>query len=140
MITVTTEHNVERLIATRTYVDAGNSPAKLELFDCARATVNDAPAAPPLVTCFLANPSGVVNNLGYALTQAEDAIISGTGNPTWARITSRAGLTVADLSVRLSTDPATDGEIVLPYKASEASQGRTLFAGGVFRIAGGTLV
>lgn len=140
MIAITAEMNAARLAAIVSFLDDGPGVAKLTLYANTRPlSPTAAPGVPPVVICELALPSGAVSASGLRLIQGEDALVLTTDAPVWARAVSRAGLPAMDMDVRLSTDPPEAGEVVLPAKPDEAGGGRVLYAGGVFRIAGGFL-
>lgn len=127
MSRISTAHNAARLVGSRNFIDAGDNPARLALYATAKTeSIEDAPLSDPLVEIELSYPSGIVDETGYTITQADDGLVMLTGVALWARLFTRAGLVAADFDVRLDTDPVEMGEVAMPQTQ--------LYAGGVARI------
>lgn len=85
-------------------------------------------AATLLVAVPLADPAGTVDGPDLLLTQADDALITATGDPDWALLVDGNGQPCADLSVGPApTDPADPVPDVVINQP-------TLYAGGYLRL------
>lgn len=129
-VTISAAHNTARLEGTLAFVDTGTGTAKISLYTTARGLITDTPGT-AISEIALAVPSGTVDASGYHFATAGDGFNTASGVAKWARLTSRSGATVADFDVRKDSDSPALGEIALPDTQ--------LYAGGVTRLASGTL-
>ena len=117
--------------ATLADLQLGASPPQLRIYSAPRPTAfADGPgAAFMLVAVPLSDPAGTVSGPDLLLTQAEDALITATGDPDWALLVDGNGQPCADLSAGPApTDPADPvPDIVINQP--------TLYAGGYLRLA-----
>lgn len=119
-IEISTPHNSARLQGTLNFLDTGPANARIQIFGGTRpASVNDAPAAAPLVEIELTKPAGTVTSGILTLTAAEDGLILTTGVAVWARVINGADATAFDCDA---------GEGVGPWEVQLAQV--TLLAGG----------
>lgn len=128
-IVITEEHNEYRLGGTLALLNVGAGFAGFHIYGNTRAaTPLTAAGAAPLVTIYLADPAGVIDNGLLTLTADEDALIDFSGTATWARAFNGAGSTVFDCDVSNTAGTAT---VKLPSIL--------LYAGGLTRIVSGVL-
>lgn len=130
-VTISAAHNTFRLKGTLAYTDFGTGTAKLLLYTSTRGSITDTPAESAISEIPLAVPSGVVDETGYHLQAAGDGFNNASGVVKWARLITRSGDASTDFDVRKDSDSPTLGEIALPDTQ--------LYAGGVTRLASGTL-
>lgn len=113
MLVISSAHNEARLGGTLAFLDAGASAAKIRVYKGARPADPQTAATPLnlLVEISLTKPAGAVASGALALTQAEDGLITTTGEASWARVVNGAGSVAFDADC---SDAAGAGEIKLP--------------------------
>ena len=126
MITISSAHNLARLLGSRTFTDTGSDPARLAFYASARVAIDAEPTTSPICEIPLQNPSGVVDGSGYSLLQAADGFNNSTGVALWARLFTRSGDVHTDFDVRAASADVSTGEISI--------ENTTLYAGGATRI------
>lgn len=118
-------------VASLADLSTGAGTPELRIYTAPRpAAIADGPGAAVLLAAvLLTDPPGTAVGADIVLTQAEDALIAATGEPTWAMLVDGDGAPCADMSVGpapvVPEDPAFDVEINQPV----------LYAGGYLRLA-----
>ncbi|MFZ6872874.1 hypothetical protein ACO0LF_12480 [Undibacterium sp. Di27W] len=109
ILNVSQAHQNARHAGSLGHLDAGSSPAKIRIF----TGVQPAPSGPEselLVEIVLTKPAGTVAEGVLTLTAASFGLIIKTGQATWARVMTGAGVTAFDCDV---SDQTGDGVIKL---------------------------
>lgn len=104
--------------------------ATITLYPGVRPAPGVAAGVAPIAVCALANPAGEVDMAGdFLLAPSEDAQLTSSSVPTWARFHGTGGAWVMDCDARLNTEADAGQEIVIAAPA--------LYAGAFVRIASG---
>lgn len=120
-----------RSAASLADLSTGAGPKELRIYSAPRpdAITDPLGAAVMLVAVTLTDPPGTVIGADLVLTQADDALIAATGQPTWAMLVDGNGDVCADMSV--GPAPVAPEDPVYEVELSQA----TLYAGGYLRLA-----
>jgi len=131
MIVITAALNNARLAGIVGFLDAGTSPAQIQLYGGTRpATPLLAPGTPLLAAINLAKPSGTIQNDELVLVPAStDAMVQSSGIAAWARMVAGDGTVGFDCDA---------GEGLGPWAVQLAQV--QLFAGGAVRLLRAVLV
>jgi hypothetical protein len=95
----------DRMALVRDRIDALGAGATLAVYAGARPATGGAETT-KLVEFELELPCGSVSGPTLTLTPAPDAVATGTGSASWARVSDAAGGQVLDLSVGLADSAA----------------------------------
>jgi hypothetical protein len=129
MIQESTAFREAALAGRLAFLDTGADPATLHVFGGERpASVNTSPATSPLCVITLTDPAGVVAGGALSLTQAEDGLITSSGEAAWCRVFNGAGQACFDM------DAGVGGS-----GAEAIFNTGTLYAGGGLRLLSCTL-
>ena len=84
-----------------TFLNDGTAgPAEVRIYGgTRRASVNDAPGSPQLVSVTLQNPCGSVTAGVLLLLPSEPGLIAGSGVATWASVVNGDGVAAFDMDV-----------------------------------------
>lgn len=94
---ISVAHNEARLGGTLAYIEAGASPAFLNIYGTTKPAPGGAPGASPLVSIQLASPAGTIasNQLSLAAENLTDMVMN-SGGAVWGRILNGDGNWVLD--------------------------------------------
>ncbi len=126
-VTISTEHNEDRLTGTLFNLERGSSNARLRIYGGTRPA-GGGTATTLLVEIELDSPAGTVAAGVLTLASADLPLIANSGTATWARVVNGNGDYSFDCDV---SDTSGSAEIQLPDT--------TLFAGGKTQLVSGIL-
>lgn len=108
-VTITQQHNEDRLRGTLANLERGAGPARLRIYPSPRpALASDAPGVAPLAEFVLLDPPGEVTGNELVLSLPPDAVVLANGTAVWARFVTGEGNNSTDCDV---SDPAGSGEV-----------------------------
>lgn len=128
MIAISTALNEFRLNAVNEFLACGSQSARADIYDGLRPALGGVPTGTRLASISLMNPLGIVTNGLLSISMTNEALITNTGQATWARIVNGNDVVAWDCDV---TDLNGSGELRL--------SSTTLYAGGYTRIVSGLL-
>jgi len=121
---ISSEHNTARLAGTLAYLETGANAATIEMYDGAPPAPGGAITTQTLLSSIACRrPCGSIVGAKLVLDPPADALITATGNATWARLRNAGGDWAADCDVS-----DLDGNGALRMATV------TLYAGGVARL------
>jgi hypothetical protein len=133
-VILTTALTVGRLTLLQTAIEAGAGAPALEVWAGeVPADAETTPAGALLVACPLARPIGTVANGALTLAEIPEAMVTTTGNASFARFVDGDGVPVALLTLGGTGSAA---EVLLPFPEGEPLR---LYAGAYLRPTAGVL-
>jgi len=97
-ITLSLEHQLARLEATRSFLDQGELNARIRLYGGSRPlSPEETPSSVMLAEVTLTKPCGYITGLVLNLTTISNALITHSGVVTWARLVNGDEKTALDL-------------------------------------------